>query len=75
MTPCSNESCRLYKSTSDSNKLYSSSGDTATDFYRYVKFTPNGTQGYTAESVTWANVESIKVEVNLKKYFLNIIVK
>lgn len=74
-TPCSDESCRLFKSSTDQNVQYGVNGDLPTDFYRYVKFTQNGVQSYTAESISWTTINSIKVEVNLKKIIFNIVTK
>jgi type II secretory pathway pseudopilin PulG len=74
-TYCSGESCKLYKSSTDNTVIYRSSGDTETGHYRYVKFTPNGTQGYTVESVAWQDVENTRVEVNLKKFMFNLVIK
>ncbi len=74
-TACSGETCKLYKSSTDDTRMYRSSGDTETGHYRYIKFTPNSTQGYTVESIAWANVENTIVEVNLKKYIFNLQIK
>lgn len=75
LTPCTGDSCVLYKSSSDNTVLYRSSGDTETDYYRYVKFTQAGTQGYLVESITYSDFNSSKVEVNLKKVITNLTIK
>lgn len=75
---CDGESCRLYKSSSDSTILYrkqSVLADTPTEFYRKVKFTANGTHGYVLESISWSKLENINAEVNMKKYIFNINIK
>jgi Tfp pilus assembly protein PilV len=74
-TACIENSCRLLKSSSDTNILYRSIGDVETEFFRYVKFTPISDQSYGAESVVWANVNGIKVETILKKIIFNINIK
>jgi Tfp pilus assembly protein PilV len=75
---CDEESCRLYKSSTDNTVLFrkqSVTADTPTEFYRKVKFTANGTHGYVLESIAWSNLENIKAEVNMKKYIFNISIK
>lgn len=73
--PCSAETCRLFKSSSDTNTYYKTLGDIPTDYYRYVKFTANAADSYTVESVTYTYLNDIKVEVNLKKIIYNITIK
>jgi type II secretory pathway pseudopilin PulG len=73
--PCIGNACKLFASSLDSNQMYRKTGDTPTDFFRYVTLSQNGTQSYTAESVAYSYVNSIKVEVRLKKIISNIDVK
>lgn len=72
---CTDESCALFKSSTDSNQLYRKVGDTQTDQYRTIKFTANGTQSYTVESIAWSKLNDIKVEANIKKIIFNIKIK
>jgi hypothetical protein len=72
---CSDESCRLFASSADANQMYRKTGDQATDFYRYVTLSQNGTESYTAEAVSYSTVNGVKVEVRLKKILSNISIK
>lgn len=72
---CVDNGCQLFASSADINQMYRKTGDNPTDFYRYVTLTQNGTQSYTAESVSYSYVNGVKVEVKLKKIISNIIIK
>lgn len=72
--PCVDTGCQLYGISGDPTTLYRSSlvGTNPTGFYRSVKFTQNGTQSYTVESIAWSDVEGIRIESNLKKLLFRI---
>ncbi len=52
--------------------IYSSE---ASDFYRYIEITKNGSQSYTVEANTYSYNNGIKLEVKLKKIIFAIVVK
>lgn len=75
VTACTDNACRLYSNSADSGQMFRSSGDTETEYYRYVTLQQNGTQSYNAESVAYAYVNGVKVEVRLQKVITNIDIK
>ena len=79
-TSCSAETCRLYKSDTDSTQIYKDSfhlpaNSSQTDFYRYVKFNKFNADSYTIESISYSYINQIQVSVNLKKVVYNITVQ
>lgn len=74
-TPCTDESCKLYKSSTDATQMYSKTGDIETGQYRYVKISANGTGGYLVESNAWSYVDATKIEAKLTKMMFDIQIK
>jgi len=75
MEVCSGAGCELFSSSADTNQMYRKTGDIPTGFFRYITFTSNGTQSFTAESEVYSFVNGIKVEMKIKKIISNINVK
>ncbi len=65
MSVCSGDSCTFAATDFNQNNNY----------YRSLKFTPNGVGGYLVESIAWSYVENIKVEAKLTKMFFEIKIK
>jgi type II secretory pathway pseudopilin PulG len=73
MVPCTGPSCELNTIDAE-NGFYraQSAGGTPSGYFRYVKLTPNGTQGYVLESTVYSYVEDNLIKVTLKKVISNI---
>ena len=76
-TPCTDTGCQLSLITNDdgSRSYRNIVGGEVSDFSRFIKITTNGSQSYTVEADTYADVDGLKLQVKLKKVMFPIVIK
>ncbi len=74
---CQDDECQLYKPSGEEATMYRTNKITGepTGFYRYLNVSPNGSQSYTVESISYSYVNEVKVSVKIKKVISNIEIK